>query len=635
MVKNWLPLLFTLLFALRVGAQPDKALQFVAYGKVPTWTAVASNWQGDPMALNFYDPRLYPGHADFVSKGLKTGINFAGFKQQVSHFATRQYLPFFVHDLSATPITQQGTRYHWAVHVEDYSYTDNTEEMAATVLRLMDRLTETFGAKGLILLATNTQVKPNTSIAVGLNTKGYQNLTRSQLLAALGGAGVQLLNQGTSCGYLRLVKGGEENRFTPSPNDIVVYEQLPKRIFPVRGIISLEPQHPLSHVNLLAKNRGTPNLSIERLSDLPGIEKHMGQLVKLVCTDRKLMLSPVSLPAAQRLWAQQQVSLEIPEAVNEATTIADLSPASVDKKGMVHVGAKAANYALLLDLAAKGTIDPSLIKPAAALPFGCYFGFVEDNHLGAAIDSLNRYFREMDQPSRQEALKSIRRRIKKGKLNPQVLKQVREQSTRLNCERIRLRSSTNCEDLPDFNGAGLYLSKGFDWEDNDEKLAKKIQQVYASLWSELAFEERSYFGIDHGKAAIAILINPTFSDEYANGVLMSIPGPAGPFYLINSQLGEHSVSNPEGDLVSEAVLYGPDLKQSKIQSESSLGPVFLAEHLVHVREQLLKTAAQLHAHFTEDKPGYGIDIEFKVIKEGGTYQLYIKQVRLIGEVLPE
>lgn len=628
--------MFTLLFALWVGAQPNKELQFVAYGKIPTWTAVASNWQGSELALNFYDPRKYPGHADFVSKGLKTGINFATFKQQVSHFDTRQYLPFFVHDLFEAPVELDGQTYHWAVHVEDYSYTDNTEEMAATVLRLMDKLSDELGPeKGLVLLATSPSVKPNAGIAAELNAKGYPNMTRSQLLTAFGGAGLQLLNKGTTCGYLRLVKAGNENSFIPSPNDIVVYEKLPKRVFPVRGIISLEPQHPLSHVNLLAKNRGTPNLSIEQLSDLPGIEKHMGQLVKLVCTDRKLMVSPVSLQEAKRLWEKQRVTIDIPEAVSGATTLTDLSPNSSDQKGIVHIGAKAANYALLLEFAAKGSIDQALIKPAAALPFGCYFRFVEDNQLGRAIDSLNRRFREMDRPQRQEALKSIRKRMKKGILNPFVVEQVRQQSKRLNCDRIRLRSSTNCEDLPDFNGAGLYLSKGFDWEDNDEKLAKKIKQVYASLWSELAFEERSYFGIDHGKAAMAILINPAFSDEYANGVLMSIPAKTGPFYLINSQLGEHSVSNPENDLVSEAVLYTSKLEQSQVQSKSTIGPVFLNNNLAAIRTQLLETAAHLHKHFTEDKPDYGIDIEFKVMKEGDHFQLYIKQIRLIGEVLPE
>ena len=347
------------------------------------------------------------------------------------------------------------------------------------------------------------------------------------------------------------------------------------------------------------------------------------------------MVSPVGLNEAQRLWEKQKVTIEIPEPVHATYQVANLAASSNDSKGIAHIGAKAANYALLLDLAASGDIDPQLVKPAMAIPFGFYFRFVEENGLDKSIDSLHKNFRNMDMVQRHIALKSLRNRMKKAELNPSVISQVRQHAGLLNCDRIRLRSSTNCEDLPDFNGAGLYLSKGFNWEDSDEKLAKKIKQVYASLWSEQAFEERNYFGIDHSKAGMAILINPAFSNEYANGVLMSLPEKDGTSYLINSQLGEYSVSNPEGDLISEAILYNSQFQQIKIQSESSIGPVFLDKSLFETRRQLLETADALHQHFTKAQPGYGIDIEFKVMKDSDAYKLYIKQIRLIGEVLPE
>ena len=215
-VKPAILLFPIVLLSMLTNGQPPKNLQFIAYGKIPAWTAVASHWETDKLQLNFYDPTVYPGHADFVSKGLKTGIRFPEFKEQVRHFDSRKYLPFFVYDLSDTPVVINGENYHWAVHVEDYSYTDNTDDMGNTVLRLMKRLSKEFGTKrGLVLLATSSSTKPNTNIAQKLNAGGYPNLTRSQLLSRFGGPGVQLLNPGVTCGYLRLVKQGKEDSFTP------------------------------------------------------------------------------------------------------------------------------------------------------------------------------------------------------------------------------------------------------------------------------------------------------------------------------------------------------------------------------------------------------------------------------------
>ena len=75
--------------------------------------------------------------------------------------------------------------------------------------------------------------------------------------------------------------------------------------------------------------------------------------------------------------------------------------------------------------------------------------------------------------------------------------------------------------MPEFNGAGLYESKGFNSKNSDEKLKEKILTVYASLWSESAFLEREYFGIDHSKIGMAILIQEAFQKEAANGVIVT------------------------------------------------------------------------------------------------------------------
>ena len=58
---------------------------------------------------------------------------------------------------------------------------------------------------------------------------------------------------------------------------------------------------------------------------------------------------------------------------------------------------------------------------------------------------------------------------------------------------LRYRSSTNNEDLPNFNGAGLYDSKTQHPEETEEDgISKSLKQVYASLWNSRAFIERDF-----------------------------------------------------------------------------------------------------------------------------------------------
>ena len=68
----------------------------------------------------------------------------------------------------------------------------------------------------------------------------------------------QALNTGIGYGLLRVADPDE----TPHPHDIVIYEALPNNLANVAGIISTEPQTPLSHVNLRAVQNGVPNAFI-------------------------------------------------------------------------------------------------------------------------------------------------------------------------------------------------------------------------------------------------------------------------------------------------------------------------------------------------------------------------------------
>ena len=67
-----------------------------------------------------------------------------------------------------------------------------------------------------------------------------------------------------------------------------------------------------------------------------------------------------------------------------------------------------------------------------------------------------------------------------------------------------VRSSTNAEDLPDFNGAGLYDTVP-NVRGNDAVLAA-IKKVWASVWNFTAYEDRERAGIDHAKVYGGVLV---------------------------------------------------------------------------------------------------------------------------------
>src|SRR5690606_19371794 len=85
--------------------------------------------------------------------------------------------------------------------------------------------------------------------------------------------------------------------------------------------------------------------------------------------------------------------------------------------------------------------------------------------------------------------------------------------------RLKLRSSTNAEDLANFNGAGLYSSESYKPEKKGKELerAEKIAElkralkvVWASIWNLRAYEEREYFKIPHDQVMMGVQVNPSF-----------------------------------------------------------------------------------------------------------------------------
>ena len=207
--------------------------------------------------------------------------------------------------------------------------------------------------------------------------------------------------------------------------------------------------------------------------------------------------------------------------------------------------------------------------------------------------------------------------------------------------RMRMRSSTNAEDLEGFTGAGLYTSKSADVDDVGE-VFDDLREVWSSVWYFRAFEERSYRSIDHTAVAMALLVHPAFATEEANGVALTAnpydTSGLEPGFYINVQAGEASVVQPEPGTSTDQFIYHFDTPGQPIVfiARSSLVPKGQTVLSVAQTYELGKALADIREYFRAsygpppDDPlaWYAMDVEFKFDAPAGDQPtLWVKQAR--------
>jgi Pyruvate phosphate dikinase, AMP/ATP-binding domain len=240
---------------------------------------------------------------------------------------------------------------------------------------------------------------------------------------------------------------------------------------------------------------------------------------------------------------------------------------------------------------------------------------------------------------RSAVLNKMRAAILAHPVDATLLAQVHAQiSTHFGTERVRLRSSSNTEDLPEFNGAGLYTSVSVAIGDPERDIQDGIRTVWASLWSRRAFDEREMGNIDQSKVAMAILVHEAFRAERANGVGISRnildPGRADERYF-NFQVGEAAVTNPAPGVTTEQVIHTPwAIAATRVPEITTLArssltttPVMSVEEVRHVSCVLtaIHDAFRTALDPRKQTPWFAMDIELKLL--GDDRQLMVKQAR--------
>ncbi len=434
----------------------------------------------------------------------------------------------------------------------------------------------------------------------------------------------QALNTGEGYGLLR-VRDPDDR---PHPREIVVYEALPHELPRVAGIVTTAPQTPLSHINLRAVQDGVPNAFIRDALDNPDIDSLLDNYVRYTVTEGGWTLRVATPAEVEAHYAASRPATEqTPQRDLSVTEIIPLD--EIGFEDWTAFGVKAANVAVLRTLEFPGGTVPN----GFAVPFYFYDEFMKRNGFYDDIKELlaDPEF-QSDFDTQEKELKKLRKDIKKGEVPEWINTALTEMHGSFpGGTSLRYRSSTNNEDLPGFNGAGLYDSKTQHPEETEEDgIAKSLKQVFASLWNFRAFTEREFHRIDQLEAAMGVLVHPNYSDELANGVAVSFDpiDARDDVYYVNTQLGEDLVTNPEGHSVPEEILSYDGAYFNVLGTSNQVPPGQLLLSIYQL--------TQLHGHLEvihDDfkklyKPGSGepfaMEIEFKITSEN---ILAIKQAR--------
>ncbi|MBU1538051.1 hypothetical protein KKF84_22255, partial [Myxococcota bacterium] len=395
----------------------------------------------------------------------------------------------------------------------------------------------------------------------------------------------QLLNPGIAYGTLRLMTPEELATTAVSFADILILTRLPNDLPVVGGTITEELQTPLAHINVAARNRGTPNMALLNASTDERIAPFIGKLVRFEIKEGLFTLEETTQTEAEQYWASIHGDPVFPGADLLSLGLPRFSELSFDDS--LSVGVKAANLAELRHILPDNTSD------GFAVPFYYYQEFLgqatvdatlcQEAHAQCAASprtqeacdgardlcitqaatplSLDTYVTSLldldsfkhNSTIREASLAGVRYFFTATPVDPDFAYLLdRRVAEIFGSGKVKLRSSTNAEDLPNFSGAGLYTSYGAH-ASGDDRASLVIRQTWASVWNWAAFEERAFWNIDHLSVKMGVAVNMAFSSEAANGVIISqnIADPTVEGMYVNVQLGEIAVTNPEGGELPE------------------------------------------------------------------------------------
>lgn len=330
--------------------------------------------------------------------------------------------------------------------------------------------------------------------------------------------GLMTINPGLARGRLHLVEADELARgLRVREDEIVVLTETVADLEPVAGILTLGEGNPLSHVQMLARNLGIPNVALTPAL-LPSLRPHAGHQVMLAATsDGRVLLEEIepasSTSSKPTTEATLRVRAPIPDLSQTHPLPLDMLNAGLSGKV---VGPKAANIGEL------NRLFPERISPAVALPFGIFA-----EHTSEPRQRLSEAFAryrggELEREGLDAELDAVRLAVSELSLQPALLRELTPLLEQAfgppGSYGLFVRSDTNAEDLPEFTGAGL--NQTIPNVVGVERQLAAISQVWSSVYTRRAMAWRMRI-LENPEAVFASVLLMKSIPSEKSGVLVT------------------------------------------------------------------------------------------------------------------
>ncbi len=496
---------------------------------------------------------------------------------------------------------------------------------------LCSKITETTfcGKNFKILLNTTILLRRKTSIAKKHPVISSDELFLSQTY--------QPIVEGKASGILLFIAADSIKKGKDYSKNILVLKGSSNDLPICKAVIIDEFQTPLSHICLLTANRRTPCAAQKHVFRADSFRRYANKAVEINVTQKNIQIRPLANYIAAAVVAAKKI---IPKLDTTRHAIISLDRLSYRDKSAY--GSKVCNLAEIKKIERHEKI-PFTPPKAFAIPFCYYYRHLQKHHILHDIDILING-KNLSDSLVSKQLQRIRKRIAKAALDTALLNTVtRYCQSNFKSKKIRFRSSSNAEDESNFNGAGLYSSTSGIIGDSSKSIERAIKKVWASLWNERAYFERSYFGIDQKGSAMGILVHETYDNELVNGVCITqnLYRDYDYGFVINMQQGENEVVSPDNKLVCEQVVsymnstaeFYNEPQAADWISYSSLSPNASLLSIAELKD-LTQKMEMIKRHFYDllrvwpgEYKDFAMDIEFKLIQENKQRRIIIKQAR--------
>ncbi|MCG6898717.1 MAG: hypothetical protein LJE75_01810 [Gammaproteobacteria bacterium] len=316
------------------------------------------------------------------------------------------------------------------------------------------------------------------------------------------GVGFHALNPGLARGTLH-ARLDLQKLDTFSADGIYLLPETVSDLPPVAGILTAGEGNPLSHVQLLARNLGIPNVGVDE-NLLSAIQGHDGEAVVMA-------VSPAGLVELSRDGDQWDAVFGETESSQDVVIRPDLEKLDLGVRDFINLDDLSASDSgrIVGPKAAKlGELRkhfPEAVSPGVAIPFGVFREVVLDQpyrqSTQTVFDWMVENYRHIEQlPAGSAERKQMAERFRAqlyelilaARLDENFQRQLRIAMEKafgsLEGLGVFIRSDTNVEDLAGFTGAGLNLTLpnvvGFD------NVVNGITEVWASPFTARAFAWR-------------------------------------------------------------------------------------------------------------------------------------------------